>query len=225
MKEDKKGKASLIVIIIIMFACIGMLIWMIVTDNQDINLIREVKTNVQSTSYKTKAVVVKVDEKGLYAILKDNEELCRVGYAKEGNIGFKKGQEILIHFDGTVMESYPAQLGNVEKIEILHEKSSIEIPTSALQYCYNSNENVELTLKEFTKERVEIEIKDTNELPYDYSNYYAILRKNENNWEELVQVSSKIYEPAPRQVDENSKLLTLTFDILEKYGLLQERRI
>ena len=37
------------------------------------------------------------------------------------DIKFEKGQELLVHFSGNVMETYPAQLGNIGKIEIIKE--------------------------------------------------------------------------------------------------------
>ena len=93
MKEDKKGKASLIVIIVIMFACIAGLIWMVVSGNQDINIIKE----IESMSSKIKAVVVKVNDNSLLAEV-EGEGLCSVSFGRNGNIGFKKGQEIEIYF-------------------------------------------------------------------------------------------------------------------------------
>ena len=160
MKEDKKGKTSLIVIIVIMFACITGLIWMVITGNQDVNPIKE----VEKMSCKTKAVVVKVNESSLFAELEE-EGLCSVSFGKNGNIGFKKGQEIEIYFDGMINASYPG---------------GKEISKGALQYCYSSKENVEIEVEEFTKEKVVIKVKDTNELPYEYSDQFKILKKNDN---------------------------------------------
>lgn len=175
MKEDKKGKASLIVIIVIMFACIAGLIWMIVSGNQDIDIIKE----IESMSSKIKAVVVKVNDNSLLAEV-EGEGLCSVSFGRNGNIGFKKGQEIEIYFSGLINASYPGGIVNVGKIEILKEDSGREISKGALQYCYNSKENVTIEIEEFTKERVVLKIKDTNELPYEYSEQFTILRKNKD---------------------------------------------
>ncbi|MCI8519241.1 MAG: hypothetical protein HFJ51_04020 [Clostridia bacterium] len=175
MKEDKKGKTSLIVIIVIMFACITGLIWMVITGNQDVNPIKE----VEKMSCKTKAVVVKVNESSLFAELEE-EGLCSVSFGKNGNIGFKKGQEIEIYFDGMINASYPGGIANVGKIKILNDESGKEISKGALQYCYSSKENVEIEVEEFTKEKVVIKVKDTNELPYEYSDQFKILKKNDN---------------------------------------------
>jgi len=175
MKEDKKGKASLIVIIVIMFACIAGLIWMIVSGNQDIDIIKE----IESMSSKIKAVVVKVNDNSLLAEV-EGEGLCSVSFGRNGNIGFKKGQEIEIYFSGLINASYPGGIVNVGKIEILKEDSGREISKGALQYCYNSKEKVTIEIEEFTKERVVLKIKDTNELPYEYSEQFTILRKNKD---------------------------------------------
>ena len=135
------------------------------------------ENNISATM---KAVVVKVNKNSLMVMQADNQSLNSVSFSEEGNIGFKQGQEILIYFDGMVAESYPAQIHNVGKIEILKEKSDIEIPNSTLRYCYSSHNNVTVSISELTKTGIEIIIKDTNELQYDYSNTYTIYKKVKN---------------------------------------------
>lgn len=77
----------------------------------------------------TTGVIVKVNEKSLTVMgTKNVTGLYTVGFAKEGNIGFEKGQEVLIYFSGIVMESYPAQLGKAGKIKIIKEESDTPIP-------------------------------------------------------------------------------------------------
>ena len=106
--------------------------------------------------------------------------LYSVGFASEGNIGFKQDQEILIYFNGMIMETYPGQLGDVGKIEIIKEKSDVEIPQNILRYCYSSENNVTVTVNELTNKSISYTIKDTNELPYNYSNTYQIYKKVKN---------------------------------------------
>ena len=53
-----------------------------------------------------------------------------------------------------IMESYPAQIDNVQKIEIVQEKSNIEIPDYILRYCYSSKENVVVSINDFTKSSI-----------------------------------------------------------------------
>ena len=78
------------------------------------------------------------------------------------------------------MESYPAQIDNVQKIEIVQEKSNIEIPDYILWYCYSSKENVVVSINDFTKSSISFNIEDKNELPYTYSNDYKIYKKVKN---------------------------------------------
>ena len=84
-----------------------------------------------------RAVVIKVGEKYLDVMgFEGTHDLYDVSYEEEGNIGFKKGQEILIYYDGMVLESYPAQIRNVGKIEIIKEESDIQIPDEVLKFYY-----------------------------------------------------------------------------------------
>ena len=95
------------------------------------------KYDLPENNYKAelKAVVVKVNEKSMLVMETEKaNELISVGFTDEGNIGFKQSQEIVIYFDGMIMESYPAQIGNVQKIEIVREKSNIEISDNILRY-------------------------------------------------------------------------------------------
>ena len=154
-----------------------------------------------NTKATMKAVVVKVNKNSLMAMEKENQSLNTVSFAKEGNIGFKQGQEILIYFDGMVAESYPAQIHNVGKIEILKEKSYTEIPKSTLRYCYSSHNNVTVSISELTKSGMEIIIKDTNELQYDYSNNYRINKK----------VKNENYTGVGYQIGENTRNTTAGF--------------
>lgn len=136
------------------------------------------ENNMNST---IKVVVVKVYDNHLIAMqIEDRNELISVGFEDEENIGFKQGQEILIYFDGTIMESYPAQLGNVKKMEILKEKSDIQIPDSILRYCYSSLDNVKVTINELTNSSITLSITDKNELPFNYAHNYKINQKIRN---------------------------------------------
>lgn len=118
--------------------------------------------------------------------------LFSVGFTDEGNIGFKQGQEVLIYFDGMVLETYPAQLGNVGKIKIIKEKSDITIPDNVLRFYYSSRDNINVTVSELTNNGISFTITDTNELPYSYSNEYVIYKKVKN--ENYTGVGYKIGE-------------------------------
>ena len=150
---------------------------------------------INNMSATTRAVVVKVNEKSLLAMGIENVTgLFSVGFTDEGNIGFKQGQEILIYFDGMVMESYPAKLGKAQKIKIVKEKSDIKIPDETLRYCYSSLKNVKAIVSEFTSSGITLIIEDTNELPYSYSNNYTIYKK----------VKNKDYTGIGYQIEENT---------------------
>lgn len=140
-----------------------------------------------------KAVVVKVNKNYLLAMgIENGTELYSIGLNNIENAEFKNGQEILIYFDGTVMTTYPAQLGNVGKIEIIKEKSDIQIPDNIIRYCYNSKDKVNVTISELTNSGITLTITDENELPYNYSHNYKINKKVKN--ENYTGVGQKIGE-------------------------------
>lgn len=149
-----------------------------------------------------KAVVVKVEDNSMLVMgIEKRAELYSVGLRNAPDIEFKKGQEILIYFDGNVMESYPAQLGNIGKIEIIKEESSTQIPDNIIRYCYNSYNNVNINVLELTSSGVSLTITDTNELPYKYSHNYKINKK----------VKNKDYTGVGQKVGENTKNSTSGF--------------
>lgn len=139
------------------------------------------------------AIVVKVNENSLGVMnIENTDELLTVGYADEGNIGFKQGQEILIYYDGMVLASFPAQIYNVGKIEIVKEESETAIPEKVLRYYYSSRDNVTVSISELTKAGITLTITDKNEIPYSYSNNYIIYKKVKN--EDYTGIGYKIGE-------------------------------
>lgn len=134
-----------------------------------------------SKKVEMKAVVVRVYDKSLTVMeIEDTKSLISVGFTKEGNIGFERGQEVAINYSGGIMESYPAQLSEVKKIKITEQKSDVEIPEEIIKFCYNSVENVKYTIEELTDSGITFTITDTNELPYTYGHRYSISKKTEN---------------------------------------------
>lgn len=73
------------------------------------------KSNDNEFSSTIKAVVVKPEKSLLVMGTENTNELYSVNYQNKENIEFKQGQEILIYFDGVVLETYPAQITNVGK--------------------------------------------------------------------------------------------------------------
>ena len=130
------------------------------------------------------AVVMEVYPQSLGVMeIKNNEgsqDLYTVSFAEEGNIGFKEGQEVAIYFDGTVAESYPAQIHNVNKIEITKEESQITIPDEVLRYYNSSKDNVSINITDLTNTGFTITITDTNEIPYEFSNDYTLYKEVKN---------------------------------------------
>ena len=139
-----------------------------------------------------KAVVVKVNDNNFLAMgIENGNDLYSIGL---DNIELKKGQEILIYFNGDIMESYPAQLGDVGKIEIVKDKSDIPIPDEILRFCYSSKDNVTITISELSNTGITLNIKDINELPCNYSHSYIINKK----------VKNKNYTGVREQIGENT---------------------
>ena len=140
-----------------------------------------------------KAVVVKVNDNNFLAMgIENGTGLYSIGLE---NSKLKKGQEILIYFNGDVMETYPAQLGDIGKIEIVKDKSDVLIPDDILRFCYSSKDNVTITISELSNSGITLNIKDINELPYNYSHRYIINKK----------VKNENYTGVGEQIGENTK--------------------
>ena len=134
------------------------------------------KDNMSAT---TKAVIVKVNEKNLAVMeLEGTNGLLYVGLQNAGDMVFKPGQEILIYFDGIVLTTYPGQLSNVGKIEIIKEKSDVEVPEEVFRTFYSSSNNVKVSISKLTSTGIAVVITDTNQYPYNYANTYTIYKKN-----------------------------------------------
>lgn len=139
----------------------------------------ELIDNINKEAIK-EAVVVKVNNDSIDVMgLDDNTDLLTVSFAKEGNIGFKEGQEVLIYFSGMVYQEKDGwQINDVGKIEINKDESGITIPKEVLTNFYSSYDNVKLSVDYINKTGMSLTIKDTNELKYDYPNTYTLLKKN-----------------------------------------------
>ena len=174
---------------------------------QNVKLIKVLENNFDNSINKDnkfistiKAIVLN-PKKVLFVMgIETGHSIYSVSY-KNKDIKFKKGQEILIYFDGGILETYPAQIINVEKIKILKEESDVKIPDDILRFCYSSKNNVTVSINELTKTGIEISIKDTNELQYEYSNTYKINKK----------VKNKDYTGVGYQIGENTGNSTAGF--------------
>lgn len=147
MKKLKKFLPTIAILLIIIIA-LCLIIFEIYNSNlQNEEKVSEtVNNSIISNNEKPniRAIIVKVNDDFLDAINPDNtNELYSISFGSEGNIGFKQGQEILVYFDGMINETYPEQINNVEKIEIVKEESEVKIPNDILRYYYSSKNIVE----------------------------------------------------------------------------------
>ena len=134
-----------------------------------------------NTSITFNAVVVYASNSGLLVYgIGNSSGLCSAGFGDKKSTDFKKGQEIVIYYDGIMLETYPPKFGYIEKIEIVKENSDAEIPEDVLRYAYSSIDNVTYTVNNLTKNGISFSIKDTNELQYKFSNEYSLWKKVKN---------------------------------------------
>ena len=166
----KKGiKVIIIILSILVLAALGVLGYIIIKNKNksDVSInnyenITEINTNnyeyEDNMKVKMKAVVAKVNKNNLLFMNIKDEDLIYVGFTDEGNIGYRQGQEIDIYYDGLILTSYPEQLSNVGKIEIIKEKSNTELPEKVLRYCYSSRDNVKIDVEKITKNGIVLKL-------------------------------------------------------------------
>ncbi len=204
------------------------------------NIINNTLGNKNKTEIETKwkAIVVNVKEDGLDVIYNDKKSMAFgfnngyytdfVNFADEGNIGFKRGQEILIKFSGAVPRN---TLGNrVNKIKILKQNSLNKIPMEILRKYYYSKDNVSIKINEFTRTGINYCIIDNNEFPYKYGNglTYKILKKVKKNENEEYYNEEKISDISWRNTivsskDVNNNIFEKTYNWENLYGKLDKR--
>ncbi len=140
------------------------------------------KMQPENMKVKLKAVVVKVNENSMLVTTdtKNTNGLMNIGFADDGNIGYKQGQEILIYYNGMIDSMFPGHIGNPGKIKIKNEKSNVEISESILRYAYSSINNVHVEITKLTNAGIALQITDTNELKYVFSNSYKIEKEVKN---------------------------------------------
>lgn len=179
----KSLKILIIILVIILVLILVLLGIKYLKPNEKVD--NKIQTN--SIAYDTNdavasinAVVVKANDSDLIAIRVDNPDtLVSVSYPDNVNKDeFKQGQQITVYYDGSILDSYPEQLEKVEKIEVVKDKGDVDIPYSALRYCFSSRDNVEVSVDELTKSGISFTINDKNEYKYEYDNEYSIFKKN-----------------------------------------------
>lgn len=214
MQKGTNNKRKLKVIIILMFVLIMAAI-------SSIYVIYE-----NSNTYKLNAIVVKVNKDTIDVMEKDGEsnDLYKVYFSKEGNIGFRQGQEVAIYHNQkyiSEMGYYTIYKDRVKKINIMKEKSEIEIPKDILRFYYSSIEKISIDVEQITKNSISVRIKDLNEIPFEYSKFYSLCEWG-NGQEIAVDESEnkgKFYSIT------NGNEIKLTYSWSDKYGELEKRRI
>lgn len=122
----KKIKILLILFAIIVLILLLIQLWIYVDHTK-----AHMKLVVVRSYEKT---ICAIDEAGvLYHVSFDNPE-------KQNVRGLNKGQEIEIYWHGMINFMAPASIGGVKKYKIIKEKSDIEIPEYAIEYCYSEEE-------------------------------------------------------------------------------------
>lgn len=135
---------------------------------------------INNSVRKMSGAIIKVEEKDLI-VLSEDEGVFKISFSKDGNIGFKQGQEVKVYYTDKIIDSiWPAPIRNVKKIEIIKEKSDIELSKETLSFWYSSIDKVFMEVNEFTKSGIILKITDTNEIPFEYSNEYIIQKKVKN---------------------------------------------
>ena len=136
----------------------------------------------ENMSHTMEAVILQVKSGTLY-IMETGEnprhEIAQLNMGEQGNIGYRKGQEILIYYDGTAVATAPAIITNVGKIEIIKEQTDKTIPDEYLSY-YNSPEyqtyNLKASLSEITKTGIKFSITSEKELNSEDSESYKLFK-------------------------------------------------
>lgn len=187
-----KKKSYIVLVISIVFFIIAISFFVYVIkikkDNTEINDLSNKTTNNQinnaidldindNMAATIEAVILEVHSSTLTVMdISDNNGLTSVSMGEQGNIGYKKGQEIIIYFDGIIITTYPGQILNVGKIEITKEQTNITIPDKYLEYYNKPTNRVKVSLLELEKTGISFLVYSENELLSDYSEDYEIFR-------------------------------------------------
>lgn len=190
----KEIKIIVIILSVLVLIALGILGYIVIQGKKEINVnddndrFNDYENNTNDDEFennmkeKMKAVILKVNKNNLLVMKTKDEKLMYVSFTEEGNIGYKENQEICIYYNGMILSTYPGQLYDAGKIEIVKEKTDIEIPEKVLRYCYSSYNNVKIDIEKLTCKGITLSITDTNELKYSVPNSYIISKqvKNEN---------------------------------------------
>ena len=236
----KKTKISLVCIVLLTVLAIATFVGYKLWDSK-----------IRYKDYSTlQGVIVKVNDKD-FIIVRNNTtyDLHTIEFTQEGNIGFEKGQEVIIYYEGDIRDAKRIPI-DIKKIKIINKKSDIEISKDVLRHYYSSMDNVNITVSELTDSGITLNIKDTNELPYEISHEYAVYKrvkepvkftkddietnftpieitKEVEAWRMMERKSNISSQETGIKVntDQDSSLQVIKFDWTPMYGKLQPRKI
>ena len=144
---NKNLKIAIIVVIIAIVAFLA--IYLVVNNNKK-NLQNNPVDNQNVESGENmdttmNAIVLRVNEDSLDVMIGSDEEkyVNNVAFSKEGNIGFKEWQEILIYYNSSPESVIPGQIIDVGKIEIVKEQSDTTIPDEINQMFQETENTIE----------------------------------------------------------------------------------
>ncbi len=198
-------------------------------------------------TFQSKGVVVRA-ESNIFTLMPTvtneeyrNEENFYIENSQVQNL--KQGQEVIVtfHYRKSYKENFIYE-PIVDKVEILTEKSNIQIPRDVLIKAYSIKENITVTIdkEKSNNEQIVFTIADKNELKYDYSTmkynlykYNAPPEKQEviytengasttgyNPWPEVSKIA-EVSTEANYTLDSNGKI-NVTIDYSQIYEELKE---
>ena len=257
MNEEKRINITLktliiIIAIIIILLLIVLFAYIYITESTN-GLLGEISTidiaiiSHEGTFY-AKGVVVRPEKDTLtiMPIIANEEYINREEFYYENNnqLNLKQGQEVIVtfHYRESSKEDYTNE-AVIENIEIVKEKSEVEIPNDILVKAYSSKDNISISLDNeiSSNKRINFIITDNNEFKYDYSTMKYDLRKHntaptsteivysENGsasilpydpWPELPKINDSSNEES-FALDENGQL-SVDIDWTEVYGEIGE---
>ena len=193
-----------------------------------------------------KAFVAGVNKDNIYVVDSENQNvLYQVSFSKEGNIGFKVGQEVMIYFNGKTSSTGKNgiyEIQNVGKIEIIDNSLNHLISNDILKKFYTTYDNVEVKIESLTNTGITFTITDKNDIKYNFNNNCAMFKNvaekpsnqpiigedgsisipayEGDKWQELSKVSDAVENKANiENIDENTK--RITYDWSNIYGPLK----
>lgn len=187
-----KEKNFIIIAISILFFIIAIIFLVYVMKMKEVNIeinsevvynqSNMMNSNKDHMDITIKAVILEVHSNDLTVMkISEKNELYNVNVGEKGNVGYKKGQEIIIYYDGTIVTTYPERISNVEKIEIIKEQTNTTIPDRYLEYYNNPTNSMKVSLLELEKTGISFLVYSENELLSDYSEDYEIYRSGSYN--------------------------------------------